>query len=286
MRIAQGLFHRKKTIYYIRRNIEADQIYIITNKRNFSLFPKKFLRKYQVTLINEEEIIPERINLEATANRHFTCKYDFGWYYQQFLKMGFALTPYAKDFYLIWDSDTIPLKKLTFYEQEKMVFTFKTEYHKPYFETIENLIGYKKTAQYSFIAEHMIISTCIMQELIQKIKDADITGEDWISKIIYATPQNAPNGFSEFETYGTYCYNHYTEQFITRELRTFREAGEIYSRGVSKHTLKKIGSQYDTISLESWSTPRKRTRRLRNEMEEHLIKFIQTIRKHFPFIRI
>ena len=30
-----------------------------------------------------------------------------GWYFQQFLKLAFALTSYCKGYYLTWDSDTL-----------------------------------------------------------------------------------------------------------------------------------------------------------------------------------
>lgn len=279
-------FIAQKSIYYIRQNIKADQIYIITEKRNFSLFSKKFLHRYNVTLIDERKIIPNRQDLEEIANRHFTCRYSFGWYYQQFLKMGFALTSYAKEFYLIWDADTIPLNKLLFNEQGKMIFTSKTEHHKAYFETMRNLIGYTKEVPYSFIAEHMIVSVTIMQTLIEKIGKSEATGKSWVEKIINATPIDDPNGFSEFETYGTYCHHNFPGLFTLRKLRTFREAGSFYSRGISKRALCKLSAKYDTISLESWSIPYKYKHRLRNKIEKHIIGFIQIIRKYYPSIPI
>ncbi len=264
----------KKNIFHIHRTITYNSIYIITNKCNFRFFSRHFRNKYNIILIDEECIIPDRNLLKAIADQHFTCEYRFGWYYQQFIKMGFALSPYAKDFYLIWDSDTIPLNKLSFLENGKMVFTPKTEHHKAYFSTLKALIGYGKEVDYSFIAEHMIISRTIMLELIQKINKANIPGETWYDKIINASPTDEPNGFSEFESYGTFCHCNYPEAFTLRELRTFREGGKIFSRGVSRHTLYKLSKDYDTISLESWSNPHKRLHRLRNNLEERIINLI------------
>lgn len=275
----------RKNLFHIHKSLKACNIYIITDKRNFWLFSKSLQLKYHVTLIDEEHIIANRQQLEAVAKHHFTCEYRFGWYYQQFLKIGFAQSQYAKDFYLIWDSDTIPLKELSFIEKEKMIFTPKTEYHKAYFKTTQALIGYDKEAEYSFIAEHMIISVPIMQELIKEIQNSDISGNLWPAKIINATPTNDPNGFSEFETYGTYCYHNYPDKFIIRELRTFREGGNYYSRGISKRTLHRLSKEYDTISLESWSMPHKYKHRLRNNIEIFVINLINTFRKYSPFVR-
>ena len=85
----------RKSIYFLYQNIENARIYILTARSNFRLFPKRFLRKYNVHPIDELEIVPDRDHLEIAASAHFSCKYRFGWYYQQFLKMGFALSRYA-----------------------------------------------------------------------------------------------------------------------------------------------------------------------------------------------
>ena len=115
----------KKTVFYIHRNIESDNIYLITDKHSFGFFSKRFRSRYNISLIDEEEIVADRRQLEAIAGRHFTCEYRFGWYYQQFLKMEFARSRYAKDYYLIWDSDTIPLNPVSFLTPEKMVLLRK-----------------------------------------------------------------------------------------------------------------------------------------------------------------
>ena len=74
-----------------------------------------------------------------------------GWYFQQFLKMGFANSKYCNEYYLSWDSDTLPLSRITFFEEEHPIFTMKKEYHKPYFNTMYKLLGLKKTVGFSFI---------------------------------------------------------------------------------------------------------------------------------------
>lgn len=48
--------------------------------------------------------------------------------------MGFALTPFAKEEYLVWDADTIPLNHLNFKDVgAKYLFMPKTEHHDPIF---------------------------------------------------------------------------------------------------------------------------------------------------------
>lgn len=68
----------KKTVFYIHRNIESDNIYLITDKHSFGFFSKRFRSRYNISLIDEEEIVADRRQLEAIAGRHFTCEYRFG----------------------------------------------------------------------------------------------------------------------------------------------------------------------------------------------------------------
>lgn len=262
----------RKSIYFLYQNIENARIYILTARSNFRLFPKRFLRKYNVHPIDELEIVPDRDHLEIAASAHFSCKYRFGWYYQQFLKMGFALSRYADKEYLIWDADTILLNKINFFDRGKMIFTPKSEYHKAYFVTINRLLGYDKEVQYSYIAEHMPVSVPIMQELIAKISNSDIPGSSWTEKILAATPEDDPNGFSEFETYGTYCYHNYSGCISLRELRTYREGGRHYSRLVPRHILKKLSGKYDTVSIETWSRPDNIRIKICNRIEMWIIR--------------
>ncbi len=98
----------KKTIRYININItDVDNIYIITDMRNKIFFSHAFLKNNKVTIIDENELI-NNVNfsyIKKLVDNHF-CQLKVnmsGWYFQQILKMGFALTGYAKDNYLIWD---------------------------------------------------------------------------------------------------------------------------------------------------------------------------------------
>lgn len=248
----------KKTIKYIYENLESNRIYLITDYRNSFFFPKRFLSKYNVFVIDEDSLIPGLSfnKVKSVMKNHFNDEIKiYGWYFQQFLKMGFSMSKYANEKYLIWDADTIPLKKLSFEEDDKYVFTIKTEYHKPYFETLNKILGLEKTVDYSYIAEHMLIDVKIMQELISEINKKEMKGSIWFEKILYAVNKSEPNGFSEFETYGTYCHSKYPQKYKTKELVTYREAGEKYGRFFSEILINKLKNSYDTASFEFNHTP-------------------------------
>lgn len=178
-----------------------------------------------------------------------------GWYFQQFLKMGFALSKYAKNDYLIWDADTFPLQKLTFIDDNQYYFTIKDEYHEPYFYSINKLLHMTKCIEGSFIAEHMIVKVEIMKQLINIINCCSVAGNDWVEKILNSVAPNAFNGFSEFETYGTYVCINYPELYQQRKLPTLREGGLLYGRGVTNRQMSKLAKKYAIVTFEERHLP-------------------------------
>jgi len=250
----------KKTIKYAQLYLqqETDVIYILTHKTNKIFFSDCWLREHHSVFLDENEIL-EGLTFESVhqaLKQHLSCHIYPGWYLQQFLKMGFALTPYAKKQYLIWDSDTLPLRKMDFMENGKYLFTIKTENHKPYFDTLQKILGFGKLCNYSFIAEHMAIDVTIMRELIAAIENCNIPGRYWFEKIINATSGVDEQAFSEFETYGNYCTKYHPDIFHTRELRTLREAGMLFGRGVTQKELRILSKMnFDTASFELRDIP-------------------------------
>ena len=247
----------KKVVKYCRLylQVEKDSIFLITKKANRLFFCDSWMKKNHVMLIDEDSLIPglSFAKVRELLVSHFqkgTCIYT-GWYLQQFLKMGFALTPYAGEEYLIWDSDTIPLHSLRFKQKDKYLLTVKTEKHAPYFYTMQNLFGFGKLCDRSFIAEHMPINTEVMRELIGQIEQSSVSGNNWFEKIINATSGTDEQAFSEFETYGNYCVKYHPELIETRPLITMRTAGLLFGRGVTRRQLALLAKmEFDTASFE------------------------------------
>lgn len=246
-------------VKYVRLNLpDAECIYVVTNKKNFSKRPISRL-KNEIILLDENSFLP---GMSYNAIRDLLIRNNQvdspGWYLQQFIKLGFALTEYAKEYYLTWDADTLPLSKIQYFQDGHPVFTIKKECHLAYFETITNLIGLKKIKDESFIAEHMMFKTSIVNELIHQIDKSDVEGRVWFEKCMNAcnfeSKYNGPY-FSEFETYGTYCFNKYPELYYTQKLNTFRSAGFIRGRYISDKILKKMSYDLDTASFEIYDKP-------------------------------
>lgn len=242
----------KKTIEYVRKNLDGKNIYLIVNSFYFSCFSSSFIDKYKIVLIDEDLLIP---GVSYKQNREFIERnrpgFAPGWYYQQFLKMAFSQSEYASDYYLIWDADTLPLSKIKFEENGKLMFTAKKEYHEEYFITIDKLFGLKKVKDYSFISEHMLIKTDIMKEIISKISGG--ASEPWPYILLRQVRPEAKGGFSEFETYGTYVSCYYPELYTERNLNTWRNAGFVFGRAIKEKYIQYLSAEFDIISLESWS---------------------------------
>lgn len=252
----------KKVVRSCREYLQqpSDSIFIITNKSNNFFFFEKWKKKNRVVLVDEDTLVDglSFTSVKMMLEKHFRAGTHIypGWYFQQFLKMGFALSTYAKSEYLIWDSDTIPLHKLTYKKNDKYLFTVKTENHHPYFYTLQNLLGFGKLYDRSFIAEHMPISTLVMRELVDKISHSHVDGKTWVEKIINATSGCDEQAFSEFETYGNYCVKYHSDLFEIRPLITMRTAGMLFGRGVNRNQLALLSRMgYDTASFEIRDMP-------------------------------
>lgn len=205
-----------------------------------------------------------------------------GWYFQQFLKMGYARVC-KEESYVIWDADTIPLQKIDFFSLSgKPFLNLKEEYNKPYFDTIDRLLGMHKCIEKSFICENMLIKTNRMNEMLDKIEEnPNISGMSFWEKIINAIDICAleNSGFSEFETYGTYVMNNYPHEYELREFNSFRFGHALFGRNPSKEQLDWIGRKYSAIALERWDYTMPFTSRLLRVKAARSVSDIDTLVK-------
>ena len=252
----------KTTIRYVNKYLTPKIIFIITDIRFKRFLPKVVLNDTHCVIVDENKLLE---GLSYDLIKKFLgelgrTKMGSGWYFQQFLKMAFALSDFCDtDYYLSWDSDTIPLHRIDFFdENEKPYFTMKTEHHDAYFVAIERLLGITKVNSRSYIAENMLFNKSIMFDLINRIQSNNrLVGTTWYEKIIYALePESiSPMGFSEFETYGNFCLNYYPDFYVERTLPSFREGGLIQGRFVSERILKQLSFDLAIASFEMYDRP-------------------------------
>lgn len=210
-----------------------------------------------IKFLDEDSIAPSLSFKKIETLIHLRCRHTkrAGWYFQQFLKMAYAEICEEK-WYMVWDVDTIPLRELPFFTEEGTgILDIKSEYHKPYFQTMKKLLDINKTIKESFISEHMLINKNVMTELIKQIEgNKKIEGNRFFEKIIQvlSVRELKENGFSEYETYGNFVLKNYPEIYTVRRLRTLREGKILLGDRPNEEMLKWAGNSYDIISLEKY----------------------------------
>ena len=249
----------KNVVTYINRNlIGCENIYIVTNQKNFQKLQALASSEKNVKILDENALVPELnfgIVAECMEKKGAGKEDRVGWYFQQLLKFAFAKSQYAKEYYLTWDADTIPLTPISFFDGETPLFTKKIEHHKPYFVTLNRILGFGKLVDFSFIAEHMIFKVPIVKEMLDAIAAYPTSeGNNWVEKIMFAchfAPGQGPY-FSEFETFGNYCVKYHPSLYQVRQLNTFRSAGMIRGRHINEKLLDRLAFDLNIASFEAF----------------------------------
>ncbi|MBQ3165586.1 MAG: hypothetical protein IJC02_13845 [Lachnospiraceae bacterium] len=205
-------------------------------------------------LINIErirEIIGNRTNNDEQAIKRT------GWYLQQFIKMYYA-TICEDEYYIVWDVDTLPLHKIEFLVDRHPVFHMKTEFCESYFITISKILhDVDKCVDKSFIAEHMFVKCSLMNDMIHEIeKNENLKGKVFYEKILYAIEEKdiKNSGFSEFETFGSFCMKRYPTLYYLQTWKSMRDGAKYFNIGnFGKSELEWVRRDYDAISFEKYS---------------------------------
>lgn len=246
----------KRTVEYVYKNIKPKRIVLIGNRK------VKDLVGSDCVFVDEDELLDglsfanvKKILLDRIGDAQRT-----GWYLQQFLKMGYALK--CDDAaYMVWDSDTIPLNEIDYFSNNKYKFFTKTEYHKPYFETINKILDNNVSRwnkDVSFISENMIFSVPIMRSLINDIQTYVQNGGAFWEKILYSIDLKdiGWSGFSEFETYGNYVMKYFPEVYELHKIKSLRNGCRYFGNEPSDEVLFWISNEFQTISFEQWDNPK------------------------------
>ena len=212
-----------------------------------------------IKALNEEEIVAREPVIDCVRKRVMEINPDLlpkvrpGWYYQQFLKMAFSNIA-AGEYYVSWDMDTVPLRMLSFFEDDGTpFFDLKSEHNPGYFKTIDNLFGLKKNVEGSFISEHMVFKKSYMEEMIGAIDSSPVKGNVYWEKIINSIDDDyIALGYSEFETYGTFVTDRHPNAYRTRKFNSFRRGSWfVNEKDLTEDDMAWLGHDYDAITFEN-----------------------------------
>lgn len=243
----------KMTIPSIFLNLNYNKLYIITNSENFENLKLSFGNK--VVLIDEDKVF-EGLTFENVSNYLNTrigSSWRTGWYFQQFLKFAISMKAELTSDYLVWDADAVALKPIAFYNKSNQIYVTKSEeYHQPYFNTVENLIGIQKQVKYSFISEHMVFTKKYVSNLLTEISEK--SEKVWWEIILDNVNINylAGSGFSEYELYGNYVMHINPMYFQERKLNKLRDGVKLLGNQPNTSLLMIFSYLFDYISFETY----------------------------------
>jgi hypothetical protein len=156
-----------------------------------------------------------------------------GWYLQQFLKINAMIDPVLKDndFVLIWDADTVPLKKIIYFENTnnpKLQFYSGREYHIPYFITMKNIFNLERVGNFSFIAQNLPSKVAWVRKLIE-------CSPDYIGLVLSSLQGKSASEFSEYETIGSFIFSRYPSSVMLNKRAWLRGGNSFF--GLSRFSL-------------------------------------------------
>lgn len=205
----------------------------------------------------EEDVLPE---WPLSRIRSFLPRFPgrAGWYLQQFLKLQFgehASLPH----YVIWDADTVMLRKPLYGHQGRFLFNTAREHHPPYFDTYRRLFGAEPPLHRSVISQYMLIDTQLSGKMKAFIEQR--RGLPWVDAVMRQLPGLDPSEFSEFETYANFVAWQCPSAVELCKLRWFRYGAQIVepSPNLTVAKLEKIFRHYHLVAFERHPSSVKRT---------------------------
>ncbi|WP_440864633.1 DUF6492 family protein [Symbiopectobacterium purcellii] len=235
-----------KVCFYINKNIKPNEIVVITNEKEKA---KKLITEKNVCVQDEKNILEPLSQTEILKYSIVGFPKRYFWYYQQFLKMAYCYSCKNK-YYLIWDADTIPLKRMDFFCEDKVtpIITIGTEkLHHEYVATAEKLLSAKIETNNSFISQHLLVDSLVMRELIESIGGKMI----FSTQILQSLDGKTASQFSEYETYVNYYLLKNNKVKIIKR-NWFRFGSSLIGFSPEDTMLTKMSKYYEYIAFEKF----------------------------------
>lgn len=174
------------------------------------------------------------------------------WVYQQFLKLFQNVT---EDWYLVMDADRFINRTLRlFYGEFPVMFLRdRDEYHPPYFEYSQQMIGVGKVYPHSFLSECTLYSRSFIEAMLV---DGDYTPREWLERSAAIITHDCC--IADAELYGSFMYARYPDVYHLETLRDFMigkyaNQGEWTSQEVADYVAEmRQHADVDFFTAHSW----------------------------------
>ena len=152
----------------------------------------------------------------------------FGWYLQQFIKLSAVERHTRLGNVVIWDADTIPLRRLQFFNSRGLPAYFVgSESHAPYFEAIRRAIGLQKKREFSFVSQCFPVASHHAAAFFGELQGE--SSQSWWAPLIDSIDFAEQSGFSEYETLGTFIADRFPWEFSLQEDEWLRNGWKAFS---------------------------------------------------------
>ena len=177
----------------------------------------------------------------------------YGSYVQQFIKIGALRGRPDGERLLIWDADTVPLRRLEFFGGDGPVrFYSEHRAHEPMFVQVERLLGLQKATKRSFIAQCFPIRSEWANAFFAALED---DGSSWYDRILASIPFDRGSGISEYELLGTFIAHRFPSQIEWIDDAWLRN-GYAFARSNGEGVdLSSVPSRAHFVALEDYDRP-------------------------------
>jgi hypothetical protein len=220
----------RTVIECISKIYKPRNIYVITSEEFIDEIKensKHWLGISNIVFLDESVFFIKNYKLtKQNIEKFYTCKdeksREFGWWYQQLLKLGAVnQIENISDPYIVWDSDLIALHKWDIYPNsmcESYKFAILQEYSKnewnkdQYCKSTYELIKHDaiEPEEGTFVTHHFVFHHCVLTDFLEKITIGH-ENNSWIERIVRLSEKYYR--FSEYKCISTFM-NYYYPQLL------------------------------------------------------------------------
>jgi len=242
------------------RHCPARRHILIVPAQDLPLFKAITPPAYEV--IEEDDILGHRGKSYIEAALSPQKKAQANWYLQQFIKIEAARTAAPDALVLIWDADTVPLRPLSFIDEQGCILLYAGALiEKPYLAMARALFEIKNVPRNGFIAQNFACRAKTVQAFCAVIKARH--GCHWIDAVLNIANQNPDMSLSEYECLGLFMHSQNPESW-RRNWRSWERFG-VSLLGSPEQLYGKreafLAQFFDYISFENWDNGQKYSKR-------------------------
>jgi hypothetical protein len=239
-------------------HVKADEYLVYVPEEDLGLF--RDITDPAITILAQEtlgagyrEKLKSQLDKASNPSR-------YGWYLQQFFKLE-ALINSDADRLVIWDADCVPVSDIFLFDSRGMpIYMTAGEFHAPYFQMIERLLGIPRVQAHSFVIPGFPILKSWVSDVIGVIEKRN-NGQKWFDAILSHTYFEQMSGFSETETLGTWIANSYPDQWSLQQISWERLGQSRFGKATEfdSQKLTELGKRegLQVITFENWDLKRK-----------------------------